>query len=54
MDFIKKIIDSLYANIAAEWWLWLLVLFSIIIPLIPWLNLKKQNKKVFASKKFFC
>lgn len=53
MDFVKKIIDSLYANIAAEWWLWLIVLFSIIIPLIPWLNLKKQNKKVFASKNFF-
>ncbi|MDA9101478.1 sterol desaturase family protein [bacterium] len=53
MDLIKNIVDSLYNNILAEWWLWVLILISIIIPLIPGINPKKQNLKVFASKNFF-
>ena len=53
LDFIKNIIDSLYRNISAEWWMWLIVFMTILIPFIfPNTKTRKSSLKIFKSKNF--
>tara|TARA_Y100001958_G_scaffold118822_1_gene85881 strand:- start:2463 stop:3296 length:834 start_codon:yes stop_codon:yes gene_type:complete len=51
MDFIKKIFDSIYSNVSAEWWLWAFIFITLIFPII-YSSIKGENNKNFKSKNF--
>ena len=53
MDFIKKIIDSLYANIAAEWVVMATCIIFYYYSIDTLVKLKKTEQKSICFKKSF-